>query len=523
MKKVISLLICFVLVLSMLTGCGSAKTDGKDENASGSNSDNKPTESAHTGEDGGDPYEVVMVYPTLGNTPADIQQVEDAVNAISVPEVNVKVKLYPISLFSIATQANLMIANNEKLDLLLIFSPLGPVSDFVNKGMLIQLDDLLQQYGADITAAEGKAMAGGYLDNALYAVPSEEKMGRQYGFAFRTDILQKYGYNFGSEPVAYEQLDEMFSKIKAGEGKDFYMLAIQPSNSGGATYGAMNMMDTLGASSATGVLMNGGLDSTTISDLYETEQYKEHVQWMRKWYLAGYIHPDVLTNTEASTALIQSGKYLGQSSSTEADMKFNLSKDCATDMTMVNTTVAYASTGMYQTSMWSIPITCENPDATMKFLNLTYKSQEIINLLKYGIKDTHYVMTDDPGIIKYPEGVNATSVGYIQPLGVYGDKSKMYQMEPATSAYFDELKTFNASITDDKASKALGYTFNPVNVKTEKAAIDSVIVQYSSALELGIVDPDEVLPEFIDALKAAGIDKVVSENQKTLEQWLAQK
>ncbi len=524
-RRILALIICLVMTVIVLAGCGGPKADKTGDTTSTDGTGNTATEGAKDGgsdsETAGEPYEVVMTFPTLGNTPADLQLVEDAVNAITVPEVNVKVKLYPISLFDLTTQSNLMIANNEKLDLLLIFSPIGPISDYVNKGMLIPLDELVNQYGQDITAAEGKAMAGGYVDGALYAVPSEEKMGRQYGFAFRTDMLEKYGYDYGKDLITYEQLDEMFAKIKAGEGKDFYMLALQAGSTG--TFGSMNLVDTLGASSATGVLMNGGLDNTMIVNLYETEEYKEHLKWMRKWYQAGYINPDVLTNTEASTILVQSGKYLGGISSTEADMKFNLSKDCAQDMTMVNMTLPSATTGMYQTSVWSIPITCENPEATMKLLNLTYKSQELINLLKYGVEGTHYEKTDDTGIIKYPDGINAGTVGYLQPLGVFGDKSKMYQMLPATSAYFDDLKAFNASITEDKSSKALGYSFNTKNVKTEKAAIDSVISQYTAALEFGAVDPEETLPEFINALKAAGIEKVTAENQKMLDEWLAQK
>ncbi len=520
-KRILSIILCMIMVVSVLAGCDKTKKDSTGDSSTSGTKESKPTEAAVDNKAAGEPYEVVMTYPTLGNTPADLQKVEDAVNAISVPEVNVKVKLYPIALFDMATQANLLIANNEKLDLLLIFGPLSPASDYVNKGMINPLDDLVSKYGADITAAEGKAMSGGYIDNILYSIPSEEKMGRQYGFAFRTDMLKKYGYDFGTKPVTYEQLDEMFAKIKAGEGKDFYMLAIQPT--AGSSFATMNPIDSLGASASTGVLMNGGLDNTKIVDAYETEQYKNHVKWMRKWYKAGYINPDVLTNTDAATTLIQSGKYLGGFSTTEADMKFNLSKDCAQDMTMVNATLPYANTGMYQTTTWSIPITCDNPEATMKFLNLTYKSPEIINLLKYGIEGTHYTKTDDTGIIKYPDGVNATNVGYIQPLGVFGDKSKMFQMEPATSAYYDQLKAFNASITDANSSKALGYTFNTLNVKTEKAAIDSVVSQYDIALEYGAVDPDETLPEFIDALKSAGIDKVIAENQKALDSWLTKK
>ena len=44
--------------------------------------------------------------------------------------------------------------------------------------------------------------------------------------------------------------------------------------------------------------------------------------------------------------------------------------------------------------------------------------------------------------------------------------------------------------------------------------------QYVPALETGSVNPDVVLPEFLEALEAAGIQECIAENQKQLDQWL---
>jgi putative aldouronate transport system substrate-binding protein len=159
----------------------------------------------------------------------------------------------------------------------------------------------------------------------------------------------------------------------------------------------------------------------------------------------------------------------------------------------------------------------------MQFMNLMFKSEEIINLLHNGIEGVHYVKTDNPGIIRYPDGLDVTTTGYNNPLGLYGDKSKKYVWEPASPTYFDDLRAFNATIDDSVASQALGYCFNSDPVKTEFAAVTDVINQYQTTLNSGSVDPSVVLPEFISALEAAGKDRIIEENQRQLDEWLANK
>ena len=116
-----------------------------------------------------DRYEIVMAIPTLGAEPSGLLDVENAVNEIVEPELGVKVTLYPISFFDLTSQQNLMITSGDKLDLAsTIFSSLG---SWVDKGAFMELDELYVQYGADIEKAEGRAMAGGYYNGKLYAIP----------------------------------------------------------------------------------------------------------------------------------------------------------------------------------------------------------------------------------------------------------------------------------------------------------------------------------------------------------------
>ncbi|KRE46723.1 hypothetical protein ASG81_10645 [Paenibacillus sp. Soil522] len=51
------------------------------------------------------------------------------------------------------------------------------------------------------------------------------------------------------------------------------------------------------------------------------------------------------------------------------------------------------------------------------------------------------------------------------------------------------------------------------------SALQAVLNQYLNGLETGTLDPDETLPEFRAALRAAGIVRVIEEKQKQLDIW----
>jgi putative aldouronate transport system substrate-binding protein len=468
----------------------------------------------------GEPYEVVVTYMTFLGTPRDLSLVEDEVNKITVPAINARVSLFPLTIFEAASKTSLMISSGEKLDLMMVLFQGGPVN-YVNNGQIIPLDELFAQYGEDIARAEGIAMAGGYLDNTLYAIPSEEKFARQNGVLMRSDLLAKYPFTKNEwDMVSYEDMDALFARVRSGEGENLYMLPL--SGSSIATFSYFHTVDVLGTSLASGGLMNGGLDNTRVVNVFATPEYKKHLEWFRKWYVAGYWPRDCVTMTDVAMDLMRTGRYFAAINATEADMKAKFIQDSRLDVKAFNTVKPYAMTSIYQISVWTIPITCEDPETTFKFLNLMYKSEAINNLLHNGIEGSHYVKTADWGIIDFPEKLNAETTGYYNPLGVWGDKSIRYQWPPVNADYFEELKAFNAGIDETMTSKALGYCFNSHPVRTEYAAVSGVISQYQAGLESGSLDPGTALPQFLAALNAAGIDKVIAENQKQLDAWLAQ-
>jgi putative aldouronate transport system substrate-binding protein len=57
-------------------------------------------------------------------------------------------------------------------------------------------------------------------------------------------------------------------------------------------------------------------------------------------------------------------------------------------------------------------------------------------------------------------------------------------------------------------------------VETEQSTVKNVIAKYLTQLEYGTVDVDTVLPEFLKDLENAGMNKIIEENQRQLNEWL---
>ena len=80
------------------------------------------------------------------------------------------------------------------------------------------------------------------------------------------------------------------------------------------------------------------------------------------------------------------------------------------------------------------------------------------------------------------------------------------------------MLTFNK---EGVKSKAFGFSYNTEPVSSELAALKNVQEKYRNSLETGSVDPEEYLPMYEEDLKKAGLDKLIAEKQKQLDEWLA--
>ena len=485
MKKNLLKIVCLMMSLLMvmcLFGCGDKK--------------------------GGDTIHVA--YYMNSTIAEDIDLVEEEVNRLVSDKIGAKVELIVIPTGSYNDQINLMMTGNEPLDLFIMKS--SRFSSYVSNGQCVPLDDLLKKYGKDIIDTVGeKLLQGGSVNGEIYGIMPYRDVAQGVGFFIRKDYVDKYNIDIESIKTM-DDVEKVLATIKKGE-PSLYPLIVEK-NMSLTPVELMAGKDNL--SDGYGVLPLYEGDFYTVYDYYSSDAYRESVTRMNKWYKEGYISPDASVSTENIATQMKAGTGVCYFYKTKTGIDAQESKADNTPMVHADLRTPCISTAQTQTVTWGIAVQSTNPTAAMKFLNLLYSDRDLVNVIDWGIEGKHYVHTAD-GHINYPEGIDSSNSGYnINMSWAFG---KQFLSEIWVGNDLDVWEQAQRSMDNAVLAPTLGFTYDASEVSSELAVLDNVVAQYRLGLETGSMDPSN-LDDFIAKLQTAGIQRVIDEKQRQLNEWL---
>lgn len=512
-KRVLSFLLASLMLLS-LAACGN--NDNGDtqqpDPAPGNNvqggdvQGEAPSDTGWTGETA----HIIVTYNTLGTTPPDLQKVQDAVNARTVPEIGVEVEFKATSAYDAFALYPTWIATGERVDLMMPL--LQDLRTYVDQGLIDPLDDLIADnapYLSQLIAEGQPLISNNIVDGQAYAITTVPNMyGNNGAFIATKALVDEVNWDYDAEKIyTYDELGELFSLIKE-KHPEMYPCGVVTTGrtTSEYAYAATTAVDSIaGSPNYTGVLM--GADSTEIVNLYETPEYKDYLEHLRTWNQAGYIHPDASTTDTNVNAMQDAGLSAGY-------FMVGAPIQAGEDDYIINLGPNYmASAGM---GGWVVPMTAQEPEAAMRFLDLVWQDVELMNLIQWGIEGEHYVMLDESaGLIGFPEGVDATTSAYYNTLGLWGDARSVYIWSPTVSQADNDAYTAKSV---KMQTQGIGIGYSSANMVNEITALSAVVAQYVPALESGSVDLDTYYPEFIQAMKDAGVDKVIADKQAQFDE-----
>lgn len=510
--KIIAVLLAAVTFMTVLSGCGgTASGSAAPDTAQSEEEIATNTEEAQSTNDADEPPYTIVMATIPGINYSDEKIVEDTINEYLQEKINVKLDLLLIEGSSYEQQINLMQSGNEKLDLLLI-GDTGNYSSLVNQNKLYPLNDLLAQYGQPVIDVMGKYLNGVKINGEVYAIPTYRDMASGYGMIIDPVVVEELGLDLSG----VDTLEEVGEVLQVMHDAYPDKIGIVSPTSALSVMSLMyEPFDELG--DGIGVLNNRGLDNLTVVNKYETEEYREALEYFRDFWKKGYILEDMSTNADTAVLLL-GGQVLccavGQKPGIDVQGAPYFPAGRPTGTVMIGN--AFMATKNVTNVALGVPAACERPDKVMEFLNLLYTDPYVVNTLEYGIEGTHYVKTDQENVITYAEGYDAATVPYGIPGFYLGNQLITYTLPDQDPNLWEQMKIFN---DEADVSLAFGFNFDPENVKAEYAAVQNVISTYAIPLENGEVDIDSVLPKFIDELKAAGIDKIIEEKQTQLDKW----
>ncbi|CAM4226018.1 ABC transporter substrate-binding protein [Paenibacillus alkaliterrae] len=501
-SKALTLLLSVLLIMTLLvSACSTSNNSGNNAGTSEpAGNDGAAANSAANEKE----MELTVAFIGIGNM-NEVALVQEEISKITKEKINATVKLMPIDIGAWVQQVNLLLAGNEPVDLL-VTSSFFNFSSQVAKGQLLPIDELVEEHGPAIKDTMELAIFNATkVGGKSYGVPSVRDTATDWGIVARKDLMDKHSLTFDNVKT-FADLDPIFQKIKENE-PGMYPLVQRSQALTIASEIVRGYIDSLG--DTPGILVMDNQDLKVVN-LYEQQMYKDALQLARKWYQAGYIMPDAATTQEGNNSLVKAGKGFSYLSNMKPGFEAQEKTLNNYEMVAARLTNPISTSDSGTAFMMSIPKNTQDPDRAAQLLNLLYTDKDIANLIANGIEGKHYVDAGN-GQIKAPE----VASNYVFNQWQVGNNALAKVWEGTAPDLWEQTKAFNKSAN---FSKALGFSFDSSPVKTEVAAVANVNNQYKAGLESGTIDPAK-LDEFISKLKAAGLDKIIAEKQKQLDQW----
>ncbi|QJD87458.1 ABC transporter substrate-binding protein [Cohnella herbarum] len=504
----------FVLSFSLvIAGCGNNKPASTAESASSNASPSQPSETTANGGEGKapelEPYKITLVYP--GDTPKDLLEVQSALSEYLKSKINATIELKPIDWGSWLEKTNLMFASKESFDIVISAATLGYYSN-VAKGAYLPLDELIAEHGQDIQSVLGDEILSGLkVKGQIYGTPTNKEFAGANGFLFNKALVDKYNIDL-NQINSLEDLDPILRMIKEKEP------GITPLFEGNNRFVGSLVLNGQydGLGDGFGVL-NRNSGELKVIDKTEVPEYMEVAKIAHKWYKDGLVNKDAATVKD--WGLMQAGKAFAIQQELKPGKDAEMSTAWGFPVVQKQLDVPYTTTVTVAGIMLAISKTSKDPERAMMFLNMLYSDKTLINMLDFGIENKHYVKKSDTAI-DYPEGVDAKTVGYRNEAWMFGNQMNTYLFPNEDPNKWNAFSEFNKQA---EKSIALGFAWDSEPVKNEIAAITNVSKQFEDAIISGSVDPEVYIPKYREALKAAGLDKVIAEKQKQLDEWAKNK
>ena len=520
-RKIVSGMLVLSMAASLMAGCGQKEGNagagdaGTDSTAAAEGSGNAAVSDAE--------LPVVRVPYTIMFDAYDEAIVEEALNEIMVEKAQAKVDLVGITFGEWSSQLNLLLSTDSEnsLDLFSSFW-YSPVSNLASNGQAMALNDLLESDGQGIKELFAGDLEDylkcGTIDGQVYGIPCMYAYCTENQYLVRVEDAQAAGINW-DEVNDFQTMSDTILKLKeANPDKYFVPGAVDP-------YWVPKSIDYLGDTNYLGVLLDP-TNSTKVENFYESEYFTHWLDCVKQWSAAGAISPDPQSNTNPSLMNLLMGVTDGTPGyawDAQTGIK-NTAAQNGIEVCGTAVSEALSTTSDATTYMWHISTFSKNPEAAMRVLNVLYTDAEAANIVANGLEGHEYVLNEN-GQMSYPMKEDGTQAGLADLGWSAGSMAYWPNVMLCKTWDYEDTDVYEKMAEKNKTcnrSLALGFSFDSEPVRDQITACNNVVSKYYSSLTNGVVDIDEVLPQFQAELKTAGIDEIIDEKQSQLDAWLAE-
>ncbi len=493
-RKLYLLMATVLLALPVLTACSAVLT-GTDKAGTAKN---EPTEL------------VWWCYAPDADVPTDLQMVLDKANEISEKEIGVKAKI----VFKTDEQFPLDLKTGEYYDMIFTCDWCNDFDQNAASGYYYDLTDLVKSETPKLYEAVDPWWEIGTLKDRIYGVPMLKDLGAEVFFRLNSDYFETEKGLTLPEEMKFSELEPLLKMWKEDHPDEYPFTT---------TAGGLRGLNQVHEEIAGNYLVipyskAGSADGTKIIPVWEDEEYMEILRNLRKWYQEGYINPDAATLTEVPYSMgtpVRIGTawtgYRGWSDPNTVGFNVKLVRFLGPNL----------SRATEQGALFAVNAAADetHAKAALKYMELLYTNRAFRDTLAYGIEGTHFEYYENT-VIRTDAGNDNYLLG-------------LFQTGPAISASVlsagkdnladpDEWKIVYEGYKTANMSDTKGFTLDITPVEAEITAMNAVWDSHFPELITGTTDPDETMKELQEQFEKIGLEKVQTEAQKQLDEYLAQ-
>ena len=517
-KKMLAALLAATMVAG-LTACGNSETGGK------SGGDLKVDTSEH----------VKITYMTTGGKPTNgaTEEMLAELNKILTEKVNAELEIYYIDWTDYLSVYNLTLAQMDgTVDLV------GTASDWLDawpnakNGAFLELsEDMLKTYAPktwESVSPEHWELCK--YNGEIYLMPEDNyAQWTNHGFAYRLDWAKEAGLADGVK--SWEDLTTYFRYVK-----ETYPDVI-PWDSDGTQYGQMVGGWVTSHSNYVAIdgLNAGAMWGGTKDDLYtvyspyvtDTDSLVEFAKMMKEWDEIGVWKTDVLNNTASDNREdYKIGRVAAEQHHTQTWTDLCSHKtgytiydddpDAETGFFYFGEETGNVVALSITHGAMAVSAASKNPERALMVYDLLRNDPDCYKLINYGIKGKQWD-TDESGMRIQPASYNKDTDSITT--NYWWGRNDDLEIKDATMNW-DAIDKMYAEYDKIKIDYPYGQFVPEVdNIQAKINNISEIHTNYMKQIAFGKYQgtAEEIVAEYQNALKAAGIDEVTAELQKQFD------
>lgn len=516
----------------LMTGCAAgtdaaapaaapeAAADAAEETAASEAAETTEETAAETAEEAAAPEDIteidVFLWDMGGSTEGTLPIIE-AANAITEKTIGVHANISFIPVGDYGTQLNLALAGGEDIDLINIV-PIPP-ADFgtlSSNKQLMDITDILEEEGRDILDMMGVYASSMNIGGRTYGIPTYRSYGSSDMLMMRKDVLEDLGLlEKAQNATSWTEITEIFAAV--AEQTDMTPIGGGQSiiASGNAVYNADKFVDSVAFDPVgDGFYLVFNKDGK-LSLLPEEEAFRTQQEMIRGWYDSGYVLKDSTLESIDAIALLQGGQLFSMKILGEIGADQSWSERCNHEMITVELGKNIMQSSQVANFAMGVPVTADEPEAAIRWLNALYTDPALENLLCWGIENEDYVVRD--GVAYFPEGKDATTVRFHKSEFAYGNYFNLLPWDGAEADFRQKAMEY---LDEFEVSRYFGFSADLSGLDNTIAALTTVRKKYQPDVMCGAYT-DEEYDAYISELKAAGVDDYLGGLQEQLDAWVS--